>query len=79
LVLLTRRINSAASNWDFKTKKEKYFQSKAGATTFALTLRVLQKEKWTLTELEQNQKELLQKLQDVWQLTASTPTAAQPL
>jgi Protein of unknown function DUF262/Protein of unknown function (DUF1524) len=79
LVLLTRRINSAASNWDFKTKKEKYFQSKAGATTFALTLRVLQKDTWTLAELEQNQKELIGKLEDVWQLAASQPAASQPV
>ncbi len=69
LVLLTRRINSAASNWDFNTKKEKYFQSKAGATTFALTLRVLQTNEWTLTQLEQNQKELLDKLKGVWKLS----------
>jgi hypothetical protein len=78
LVLLTRRINSAASNWDFKTKKEKYFQSKAGATTFALTLRVLQKDTWTLAQLEENQKELSEKLQGFWKLAASTCAAAKP-
>jgi len=68
LVLLTHRINSSASNWDFKKKKEKYFQSKKGATTFALTLRVLQAEEWTLEKLSQNQEELLGKLREIWQL-----------
>lgn len=78
LVLLTRRINSSASNWDFKTKKEKYFQSKKGATTFALTLRVLQTNEWTLTQLKQNQNELMEKLAEVWQLAASkTPDSLQ--
>lgn len=68
LVLLTHRINSAASNWDFETKKQKYFQSKKGATTFPLTLRVLQTPGWTLDQLKDNQKDLLGKLQDIWQL-----------
>jgi hypothetical protein len=71
LVLLTRRINSSASNWDFKTKKEKYFQSKSGAITFALTLRVLQKDAWNLSTLEENQKVLIEKLEEVWQLTTN--------
>lgn len=79
LVLLTRRINSAASNWDFKKKKEKYFLTKKGASTFPLTLRVLQKEGWALSDLEQNQKELMQKFREVWQLClpklAATPSA----
>jgi hypothetical protein len=70
LVLLTRRINSSASNWDFKTKKEKYFQSKKGASTFALTLRVIQKDAWTVSTLEMNQKELIEKLKEVWQLSS---------
>jgi hypothetical protein len=72
---LTRRINSAASNWDFKKKKEKYFQTKKGASTFALTLRVLQKGAWALSDLEQNQKELMEKFQEVWQLCLPKVTA----
>ena len=69
LVLLTHRINSSASNWDFTTKKQKYFQSKKGAITFALTLRVLHQTDWTLSVLERNQRELIQKLQEIWQLS----------
>lgn len=77
LVLLTRRINSSASNWDFKTKKDKYFQSKKGAATFALTLRVLQKGSWTLGDLEQNQKDLIEQFKQVWQLASpQTPATA---
>jgi hypothetical protein len=76
LVLLTHRINSSASNWDFMKKKEKYFQSKNGAVTFALTYRVLQTDKWTLATLENNQKELIEKLQDVWQLSSQIAPAS---
>jgi hypothetical protein len=76
LVLLTHRINSSASNWDFKTKKAKYFQSKNGAVTFALTYRVLQTDAWTLSTLEKNQKELIEKLQEVWQLSSQNASAS---
>jgi len=76
LVLLTHRINSSASNWDFATKKQKYFQSKKGAVTFALTLRVLQKDAWTLSTVENNQKELIGQLQEVWQLSCHNAPAS---
>jgi hypothetical protein len=79
LVLLTHRINSAASNWDFKKKKEKYFQSKNGATTFPLTLRVLQVNAWTLEKLKLNQKELVTKLQDLWHLSVVSTEPATEL
>jgi len=71
LVLLTHRINSSASNWDFKKKKEKYFLSKKGAITFPLTLRVLQTENWTLERLIDNQMVLIGKLREIWQLSPS--------
>jgi hypothetical protein len=76
LVLLTHRINSSASNWDFLKKKGKYFQSKNGAVTFALTYRVLQMDEWTLSTLEKNQKELIGKLQEVWQLSSQNVAAS---
>ncbi len=76
LVLLTHRINSSASNWDFKKKKGKYFQSKNGAVTFALTYRVLQTDAWALSTLEKNQKELIEKLQEVWQLSSQNAPAS---
>jgi len=70
LVLLTRRINSSASNWDFDKKKEKYFQSQKGAITFPITLRVLQVKSWTLERLRDNQKDLVDKLREIWQLSS---------
>jgi hypothetical protein len=42
LVLLSRRKNSEANNYDFETKRTKYFQSaKTGVANFALTTQVL--------------------------------------
>lgn len=67
LVLLGRRKNSAASNWDFQKKKSVYFQ-RQGVTTFALTTQVLAEDKWTPEVLERRQKEILQKLADEWVL-----------
>ena len=37
LALLTKRKNSQASNYDFDTKKEKYFSSQGGISTSALS------------------------------------------
>ena len=37
LVPLTGKHNSAAQNYDFDTKKKKYFQSKGGTTSYPLT------------------------------------------
>lgn len=47
LLLLPRRRNSEASNWDFDEKKQRYFASKKGVSTFALTSLVLEDVLWT--------------------------------
>lgn len=41
LVPLTRQRNSAAQNYDFNTKKYKYFRTKSGVSAFALTTQVI--------------------------------------
>ena len=41
LVPLTRQRNSAAQNYDFNTKKIKYFQSKNGTSSYTLTTQVI--------------------------------------
>jgi len=71
LVLLTRRINTKASNWDFDRKKREYFTSKDGSVPFPLTQGVLQTPDWTIKYLETRQGNLLDKLATVWKL--STP------
>lgn len=58
LLLLSQRKNSEAQNYDFATKKQKYFHGKK-STTFALTTQVLSEKEWTLEVLERRQKTLL--------------------
>ena len=68
LVLLSRRKNSAASNWDFQRKKREYFQRNGVSTTFALTTGVLDEIEWTPEVLEHRQVDLVQRLIDEWKL-----------
>jgi hypothetical protein len=68
LVLLTRRKNAQAGNLDFAEKKSKYFATKAGVTTFALTSQVLSEPVWTPSVLEKRQKALIDKMAEVWRL-----------
>ena len=68
LVLLSRRKNAQAQNYDFDVKKEKYFATDKGISPFALTTQVLQQSEWTSAIIEQRQKELIQKLKEVWRL-----------
>lgn len=67
LVLLGRRKNSAASNWEFQKKKSVYFK-RQGVSTFALTSQVLAEDRWTPEVLERRQEELSRKLADEWAL-----------
>lgn len=67
LALLTRRKNSAASNYDFDRKKSAYF-TKGGVSPFPLTTQVLQHERWTPDVLEQRQAELLAAFREHWRL-----------
>ncbi|MBL9027446.1 MAG: DUF262 domain-containing protein [Myxococcales bacterium] len=68
LLLLPRRKNSEASNWDFEDKKKKYFTSKKGVSTYALTSQVLKESSWTPTVVERRHGELLKVLKELWSL-----------
>lgn len=68
LALLTRDKNSQASNYDFATKKRKYFATKDGVSPFALTTQVLQEEEWTPQVVERRQNELIAHLRQLWRL-----------
>jgi hypothetical protein len=73
LVLLSKRKNSRAQNFDFKTKKEAYFAGKAGVvgevTTFPSVTRVLQAgDCWTPRIVSKNQDEYVSLLKNVWSL-----------
>ncbi|MGD0283959.1 MAG: DUF262 domain-containing HNH endonuclease family protein [Dissulfurispiraceae bacterium] len=68
LVLLSRRKNTQASNLDFNEKKEKYFQNRAGVSSFAITTQVLAQDEWTPKIVESRQGELLEKFCEGWEL-----------
>ena len=67
LVLLSRRKNSKAKNFDFDRKKTEYFQ-RSGVTTFAITSQVLATQDWTPAVLKQRQDALLSTLGHEWRL-----------
>ena len=67
LVLLSRRKNSQASNWDFERKKKEYFQRR-GVSSFALTTQVLSESEWTPKVLERRQSQLIGALSEEWRL-----------
>ncbi|MDG2916793.1 DUF262 domain-containing HNH endonuclease family protein [Bisgaard Taxon 10/6] len=68
LVPLNKRRNSAASNWDFKDKKEKYFSGNSNVSSYALTTQILAEESWTPQILETRQNKLLDILYKGWEL-----------
>ena len=67
LVLLSRRKNTRASNYEFERKKNEYFQ-RHSTTTFALTTQVVNQSEWTPKVLKGRQKELIDALQKEWRL-----------
>jgi uncharacterized protein with ParB-like and HNH nuclease domain len=67
LVLLNRRQNSSAQNYDFSIKKERYFV-KSGVSPYAITSQVLNEKKWTPEVVEKRQKQLIDKFIEVWNL-----------
>ena len=72
LVLLSRRKNVGAGNYDFDYKKREYFQ-KGGVATFALTSQVLAERAWTPEVLQRRQRELLSALKKEWRLEGAAP------
>jgi hypothetical protein len=68
LVLLSRRKNSEAQNFDFDIKKEKYFKTKSGVSSFAITTQVLSKDDWTIDRVRQRQIEMVDKFKQGWEL-----------
>ena len=71
LVPLTRQRNSAAQNYDFPTKKNKYFTTQNGTSSYQLTTQVISLDCWTPEIVEQRQKDLLNIFKDRWSLQLS--------
>jgi hypothetical protein len=68
LVLLNRKQNAAAKNYDFEKKKRSYFATKNGGSPFVLTTQVLRESEWTPEVFSGRQTTLLKKLKDAWRL-----------
>lgn len=68
LVPLTGKHNSAAQNYDFDTKKKKYFQSKGGTTSYPLTTQVINEEKWIPEVVKKRQEDILRIFSEKWEL-----------
>ncbi len=68
LVLLTRKMQPKARNFGFAKKKEVYFKKKDGSVSFQLTRQVVDETEWTPEVIDRRQKELLQKLKEIWRL-----------
>lgn len=72
LMLLTLRKNTQAGNWDFPTKKDRYFSESGGISPFVITTQVLSETAWTPAVLKNRQKALLAKLFATWDIAPST-------
>lgn len=77
LVPLTRQRNSAAQNYDFNTKKIKYFQSKNGTSSYTLTTQVINIAAWTPEVVEARQKDLEKILISKWDLKISKENSSE--
>jgi len=67
LALLTRKKNSAASNFDFDKKKQSYF-AQGSVSPFVLTTQVLSESEWTPAIVASRQEQLLALLEQHWRL-----------
>lgn len=72
LVLLTRRMNSAARNYDYNRKRKEYFAGGAVAS-FALTASLADIPAWTNEAVEKRQEELIGRLSELWKLEEREP------
>lgn len=77
LVPLTRQRNSAAQNYDFNTKKIKYFQSKNGTSSYTLTTQVINIAAWTPEVVESRQKDLEKIFISKWDLKISKENSSE--
>ena len=77
LVPLTRQRNSATQNYDFNTKKIKYFQSKNGTSSYTLTTQVINIAAWTPEVVEARQKDLEEIFISKWDLKISKENSSE--
>ena len=66
MCLIGRKKNTSLGRLDYIAKKEKYFKS--SIETFPNSLRVMQKPEWTITELKDNHKQLIDKIKQHYKI-----------
>ena len=71
LVLLSRRKNSGAQNYEFDRKKSEYFAQNE-VCSFALTTEVLTHDQWTPEVVYKRQSWLLARCSDIWKLSMAS-------
>lgn len=69
LVPLPRRKNSEAQNFDFDLKKQKYFLSAKGTSSYALTSQVIMVSDWDEVTVEDRQNKLMDIFKTNWELS----------
>lgn len=67
LVLLSRRKNAKAQNYDFERKKSRYFTGDS-ISSFVLTTEVLKYPQWTPEVIRNRQNQLLERCKNMWNL-----------
>lgn len=68
LVLLSRKKNAQAQNFDFDDKLHKYFSSQIGIVAFPITIQVMNEHEWTPVVIERRQQEQINRLKKIWRL-----------
>jgi hypothetical protein len=69
LVPLAKRQNSAAKNYEFEYKKEKYFKSnETKVSAYTLTTQVLNTQEWTPQIVKERQSDIIKQLISSWSL-----------
>ena len=71
LVLLSRRKNSSAQNYDLKTKQDVYFKKGNTSTIYPITTTVSNAPTWTINDVKTRQKSYLRKFIATWNFTIS--------
>lgn len=70
LCLLSRRKNAQAQNYIFSKKKDEYFLTDGKSTSFEITRRLKDEEKWDKETIEKAQTEGIRRFTELWELDA---------
>lgn len=72
LVLLDRKKNAEAQNYEFEVKKDRYFRSRSGVAPFPITTTVLTETMWSPEVVAERQRALVRRLAEAWGIDRTT-------